>query len=265
MQETMTLISAELEFAPQDDINARIAEVDRQLEKYTNQADRFDYALAVASGLLCGAVDALYVGEIKYVKRSIKWSNESVNRFIMDYAKAHHIDVDNLRLNRTIEKLEDVFKVPQDSPKVWNGKVPGVVPMNHHLADLAHHPTPVGLLSAIVVQFFRVGTFVNKEGEWHFVPIKTSLEDLARIWAPAVITGLLNWMVSISEETYEEKAEEVPESIHKLAHAFANAPLAIEIVKCADNWFGHLVSDMAGTKNKAGAGMGIPGVFMSLL
>ena len=31
------------------------------------------------------------------------------------------------------------------------------------------------------------------------------------------------------------------------------------------NWFGHLVSDMAGSKQTAGGGMGIPGLFLSLL
>ena len=39
----------------------------------------------------------------------------------------------------------------------------------------------------------------------------------------------------------------------------------MEIIKCADNWFGHLVSDMGGSKNSAGHGMGIPGVLLSLL
>ena len=41
--------------------------------------------------------------------------------------------------------------------------------------------------------------------------------------------------------------------------------MIIEIAKCADNWFGHLVSDMGGSKNTAGGGMGIPGIFISLL
>lgn len=41
--------------------------------------------------------------------------------------------------------------------------------------------------------------------------------------------------------------------------------MIIELAKCADNWFGHLVSDMGGSKNTAGGGMGIPGVFISLL
>ena len=168
------------------------------------------------------------------------------------------------RLKQTIADLEQTFKVAQDN--VWSGANIGVTASNHHLADLAHHPTPVGLVSAIIVQFFRVGTFVNKEGKWSFVPVKTDVKDLVKVWGPAVITGLLNWLVAIAEKTYEENTEtEIPKAIKKLAHAVASVPLIFEIAKIADNWFGHLVSDMGGSKSTAGGGMGVPGIFMSLL
>lgn len=149
---------------------------------------------------------------------------------------------------------------------MWKGANIGVTPKNHHLADLAHHPTLVGLLSALIVQFLRIGTFVNKDGEWHFLFVETTKEDIIKIAGPALITGILNWLVYISENKYEaETGKELPEGIHKLAHIVASTPEIVEIVKCADNWFGHLVSDMGGSKNTAGAGMGIPGVFLSLL
>ena len=37
------------------------------------------------------------------------------------------------------------------------------------------------------------------------------------------------------------------------------------ILKEAHNWIGHLISDMGGSKSSAGRGMGIPGLFLSLL
>ncbi len=259
------LLTAELSFSADGDIENKLAGIDKQIEKYTNHADRFDYALSVGSGVLCGVIDALFVQEISVVQADIDASHKTVNKFILDYAEDRDIDIDNLSFDRVIAKLEKMFPVAQDSQEVW-GNISGIVPRNHHLADLAHHPTPVGLLSAIVVQFLRIGTFVNKDGKWTFKFVKTNPKDLARIWAPAVITGLLNWLVSVSESVYEaNNDEDIPEAIHKLAHALASAPLALEIMKCADNWFGHLVSDMAGSKQTAGDGMGIPGVFMSLL
>ena len=45
----------------------------------------------------------------------------------------------------------------------------------------------------------------------------------------------------------------------------AAAPAVISILKVAVNWAGHLVSDMGGSKNTAGGGMGIAGIFISLL
>lgn len=149
---------------------------------------------------------------------------------------------------------------------IWKGAGIGVSAKNHHLADLAHHPTPLGLASSIIVQFLRIGTFVNKDGEWHFTLVETSAKDIVEILAPAVITGILNWLVFIATKKYEQdEGKEVPAALRKLAHLVASTPIIIELAKCADNWFGHLVSDMGGSKNTAGGGMGIPGVFIALL
>lgn len=159
-----------------------------------------------------------------------------------------------------IADLEKEFKVAQDN--VWKGAGIGVSAKNHHLADFAHHPTPIGLASSIVVQFLRVGSFVNKNGELHFELVKTEVEDILEVLVPAVLSGILNWLVFIGE-TISEK--EVSETMKKIIHFAASTPILIEVAKCVDNWFGHLVSDMGGSKNTAGAGMGIPGVFISML
>ena len=116
------------------------------------------------------------------------------------------------------------------------------------------------------MQFLRIGTFVNKEGEWHFILVKTEAKDIVETLTPAVITGVLNWLVMLGEKVYQEKTgEEIPKALRGIAHFAASTPMLIEIAKCADNWFGHLVSDMGGSKNTAGGGMGIPGVFVSFL
>lgn len=157
-----------------------------------------------------------------------------------------------------------MFKVAQDS--AWEGKKIGVSAKNHHLADLAHHPTPLGLVSSIIVQFLRVGTFVNNDGKMCFVFIEPSKKELSEIIIPAFLTGFLNWLVMIAKNKIEDEADiKIPKAISRLAHTISSTPILIEIVKCADNWFGHLVSDMGGSKNTAGGGMGIPGVFVSLL
>ncbi len=269
-------ISAEVSFSTTDadiemklpdgtsiNLQNEIMRVNAEIEAYAGKdADKPLYALAVASGIISGIVDSVYVGELKVTDEGIGLANKQVNIFIQDYAKSRGLG--GPRLKQAISDLEQSFKVAQDN--IWKGADIGVSASNHHLADLAHHPTPVGLVSAIVVQFLRVGTFVNKKGEWHFVPVKTDLRELAIIWAPAVISGLLNWLVFMGDKDDDEESDRVtPEFIRKLSHGIASTPLLIEIAKCADKWFGHMVSDMGGSKNTAGAGMGVPGIIMSLL
>ncbi len=243
------------------EIDEQLAQVNSKLEAYT-RVYKEDYVIAVISGLFAGVIDAFYVGEISFSEEEIKLSHQQVNNFIQKYAESRGLGGD--RLKKCISDLEQAFKVAQDN--TWNGANIGVGAVNHHLADFAHHPTPVGLLSAIIVQFLRVGTFVNKKGEWHFLFVKTEIKDIAKAWIPAVLTGMLNWLAAMGARKYQENTgEEIPKVLRSIVHFAASAPLLMEIAKCADNWFGHLVSDMGGSKNTAGEGMGIPGVLMSLL
>lgn len=245
-----------------DALNAALSKVNAELERYTSKADTGDYALAVFSGIMAGAIDALFIGETIVTDGDVALSHQQVNNFIQQYASARGFDRN--RLKDAIGDLEKAFKVAQDN--VWKGTGIGISAKNHHLADLAHHPTPLGLVSSIVVQFLRIGTFVNKDGKWHFALVETDAKDIVEIIAPAVITGILNWLVFVAEKKYEEnEGKEIPAALSKLIHIVASTPMLIELAKCADNWFGHLVSDMGGSKNTAGGGMGIPGIFISLL
>lgn len=256
----------EAKAASQAELEAQIADVNARLDRYTSSITQHDYALAIASGVLCGAIDSLYVGEYKVSQKDIGDAHKQVNLFVENYARKTNWDGKN-RLKGAVEHLEDTYKVAQDN--AFSGAGIGVTTYNHHLADLAHHPTPVGLMSAIVVQFLRVGTFVNKKGEWHFVSVdKTPQEfakNLAAAWMPAIVAGLLNWLVTLAKDHLEERDPEMPEALWKLVRLIASTPLLMEVLSVATNWFGHLVSDMAGSKQSAGAGMGIPGVFLSLM
>ena len=276
MQCCQEIIAAEIEFKAESglvpvsaeeqlsdaQLDAALAEVNEQLEKYAFDGSRTDYALGMISGLFAGVIDSVYVGSISFDKSNLALSHKQVNNFIQEYAKDSGLGGD--RLEDYIKNLEKKFKVAQDN--VWKGEGIGVSAKNHHLADLAHHPTPVGLLSSIIVQFLRIGTFVNKEGEWHFILVKTEAKDIVETLAPAILTGVLNWLVALGEKSYQEKnGEEIPKALREIAHCVASIPMIYEIAKCANNWFGHLVSDMGGSKNTAGDGMGIPGVFVSFL
>ncbi len=243
-------------------IDAALAQVNQQLERYTFDGYKTDYALGIISGLYAGVIDSVFVGAASFDGLDMALSHQQVNNFIQEYAKSRGLGGD--RLKECINDLEQAFKVAQDN--VWKGAGIEVSAKNHHLADLAHHPTPVGLLSSVIVQFLRIGTFVNKDGKWHFILVKTDAKDIVETLTPAIITGVLNWLVMLGEKDYQEKSgEEIPKTLRGIAHFAASTPMLVEIAKCANNWFGHLVSDMGGSKNTAGGGMGIPGIFLSFL
>ena len=260
----------EAKVASQAELEAKIADVNARLDRYTSSITQHDYALAIASGVLCGAIDSLYVGEFKVTQKDIGDAHAQVNRFVENFANKAGFEAEpgkKAHLKDRVEFLEQKFKVAQDS--VYVNNTTHISHKDHHLADLAHHPTPVGLMSAIVVQFLRVGTFVNREGKWFFVPVDKSPQEfaknLAAAWMPAIVAGLLNWLVTLAKDHLEERNPEMPEALWKLVRLIASTPLLMEVLGVATNWFGHLVSDVAGSKQTAGGGMGIPGVFMSLL
>ncbi len=261
------IISAEVSVAADrhrdiDEINAELEQVNAKLDRYVSKADKADYAFAVFSGIMAGIADAVFVGEIKISDREIELSKNQVENFIHQYADARGLDKSNMK--NVIGELEKKFKVAQDD--VWNGKGIHISASNHHLADLAHHPTPLGLASAIIVQFLRVGTFVSRDGKWHFLAVETTAKDIKDILKPVAITGILNWLAALTEKKYESAYDtEMPKALRKLLHLAASAPILVEVAECADNWLGHLISDLDGTKKNAGGGMGIPGVFISLL
>ncbi len=245
-----------------DEINNVLNKINNKLERYTNKADMADYSFAIFSGIMSSLIDILFVGEINITNDYLPLSHKQINKFIENFAKANGIKKDNLR--SYINALEKEFKVPQDN--AWSIKDIGISASNHHLADFAHHPTPLGLLTSIIAQFLRIGTFVNKDGKWYLIFLKPSKKEFLKLVGPAVLTGFLNWIVSVSEKKlYEQENVELPKGLSVLLHGVASSHMILEVAKCANNWFGHLVSDMGGSKNTPDGGMGIPGVFLSFL
>lgn len=259
----------------QIDINNKISELDDRMAKnqavldelnanidsLTNHADGFDYVISACSGVLCGFIDSFFVGEFNFKDLKAD-SNKHINKFVEKYAKISGWN-GNGRLNSAVNYLEKKFPVEQDN--IWKATSISSTRL-HHLEDLAHHPTPCGLFFAIIVSFFRCAVFVDANGQWHFELLEMDKNKLVKLLIPIVLSGILRWLVYVAESKYFEKeGKELPKPISKLLKAIAYTPAIIEILKVAMNWFGHLVSDMAGSKQTAGGGMGIPGLFLSLL
>lgn len=173
-------------------------------------------------------------------------------------------------IRRSITKLEEKYKLPSDHAHVG---FKGMNSASHHLADLAHHASPLGLVAAIIGEVFRAGILVDKNGKWHIVYLGLG-EDEKKRWLelviPFVVSGIITWLLNLAVSKYKEEIDKnLPKPIAKVVHELANAPLAIAILNSVKNvftnWWGHLSSDMAGSKSTPGGGMGIPGLFVSIL
>lgn len=247
--------------AQQELIDSRIEELNQEIDRLTNHADGIDYTVAVACGVLCGLIDSFFIGALNITDAKID-ASQQINSFIIKYAKRKGFKGE--RLNDAIAFLEKKFPVLQDN--IWKGAGFEVGTKNHHLADFAHHPTLLGLVSSILVQYFRTSAFFTKNGDWELVFVKADAKQLLKTWLPVIVSGVLLWLVNVAESKFKDEIDEqIPKPIRKLIKLLAASPAVISILRVAANWAGHLVSDMGGSKNTAGGGMGIPGMFVSLL
>jgi len=241
-----------------------------ELERLTNHAEGLDYALAASSGVIAGLIDVFFVGELGIFKDASEAAknafqvdkghvHEKMNRYIEYYAKGKGYD-GRKGLTGAIEFMEKKYPVLQDN--VWSGK--GISSTKtHHLDDLAHHPTLLGLLSAIMVQYLRLSTFAGKDGKVTFLLVETDKKELIKIFAPVVLSGFLKWIIYMAEREDVVEIDDLPKPIQILIRKIHLIPVIIPLLKVVDNWYGHLVSDMGGSKNTPGGGTGISGIFLS--
>ena len=204
----------------------------------------------------------------------IKDLKEKVSQGIKDtFEKFEATDKGNGTLNslrRAINKLEGHYKIASDN--MFKG-IKGMNTASHHLDDLAHHPTLLGLCAAIIGEFFKAGVFVDKNGDWHLITGKWDEEQKKKFFSlvfSIVIAALLRWMLnSVTSKYKNEIDDKLPKPITRILKLLVETPMAIVILKHTvnvfDTWWGHLASDMAGSSNTPGKGMGIPGLFVSIL
>lgn len=167
----------------------RLDELNMEIERLTNSSDGIDYMVAVGSGILAGIVDSLWVGEFK-MERGKAWSNKSVNDFVMKVAKIKGYEGE--RLDEAIRSLEKGFLIPSDN--IWKGQNVGISAKSHHLDDLAHHPTPLGLFFSILTQFTKDGYFQNSGGEFYTITIDENGGALIGNDIPSkIFAGTVNW------------------------------------------------------------------------
>ena len=130
------------------DFEKTIFELNNQIGSMTSKADQLDYFVAVASGIVCGLMDILWVGDFS-LERGRELSDKEVGEFVKNVAKAFGCKDDDLK--GSVAFLEKMFPLAADgnTPDFGGG-------LQHHLRDFAHHPTIVGLIfSLLTLKYLR--------------------------------------------------------------------------------------------------------------
>lgn len=213
-----------------EEVNSKIEKLNSEIDKLTNHADSFDYAAAVICGLVCGLIDIIFVGKWNFSEAKAI-SNREVNEKVMDFANKQGYKGD--RLEGAVNFLEKKYPLPGDND--WKDNIPSISAKSHHLDDFCHHPTFVGLLCCVIVQFTGSSIYSDKAGNMFNIPV--TVNNYGNFVGKNPITklfaGIINWFITSARTIANRK--------------------------------GHLYSDMAGSHLSAGGGAGIPGGFISTM
>ena len=68
------------------DLNEIIFDLDSQIKILSSQADKLDYLVSIASGLLCGGLDIFWTGSVN-LEEGRAWADNEVYGFVKNSAK----------------------------------------------------------------------------------------------------------------------------------------------------------------------------------
>ena len=191
-----------------------------ELDPNASPAQARDYVVAAASGILMGALSVLWQKDINLTEAR-KFGEEKIQKIVIGAAQRAGLDKEHPNIADAIRFLEKRF--PSVGDKLTAAFGGG---LQHHLRDFSHHPSPVGLVCSLLMQFTGKGFGTKTDGTF-------AIFDLP---ADAMKDGLL-------------VGRNVPE----------------KILYGTVKWLFHLISDMAGSSSTPGAGTGIPGPLLSFL
>lgn len=167
-------------------VQQKIDELNVDIERLTNTADGMDYMVAVASGVLAGIIDIVFVGEFSLEKAN-EWGKEKTNNFVVKIAQKEGYKKDDLC--GAIEFLEKKYPIVADKATADFGGG-----LQHHLRDFSHHPTPIGLLFSFLTQFTNKVYGTDVDGSFKIVDLKEGdLILIGKNFHEKVLFGGVNW------------------------------------------------------------------------
>ena len=153
------------------------------MEKNNNELDRYDVAASISSGALTATLDVLWVGDLSF-NDAHNWGVEKTDKFVMNMAKRDGYK--GKEISGAIKKLEDLH--PWIGDEVTDQFGGGY---NHHLRDFSHHPTPVGLVFALMMEFTGCGYGTDVTGKF----VKYAVPNWKKkTFEESVYEGTVGWL-----------------------------------------------------------------------
>ena len=169
------------------DFDKTIYDLNSQIELLSSQADNLDYIVAIASGIACGLLDILWVGEFDQVDgRSV--ASDKMDSFVKKTAEMlEGEEFDDVK--SAVKALEKRFPIPSDgnTPDFGGG-------LQHHLRDFAHHPTIVGLAFSLLTQFTEKSYGTDANGIFLVVDVpEKSKPFIGKDIPQKILMGTITW------------------------------------------------------------------------
>ena len=213
------------------DLDKIIYDLNSQIDLLSNKADKYDYIISIGSGILCGVLDILWVGEFN-LERGRNDASEKIDSFVIKTAKM--FGCNDKDLSGSVKFLEKMFPIPSDgnTPDFGGG-------LQHHLRDFAHHPTIIGLMFSLLTQFTckSYGTDINGNFCINQIPEK-SLVFIGKDIPTKIIYGTFVWffhlvsdMAGSSYSAGKSGGTGIPGPILSLAKELSSLPIFINMNK----------------------------------
>ena len=168
------------------DLDKIIYDLDSKIQLLSSQADRIDYLVSIASGMLCGALDILWGGEFDLTRGRDQVSRQT-DEFVKKTAKLLGCKKDDL--TSAVKFLENKFPIPSDGNTTDFGGG-----RQHHLRDFAHHPTVVGLMFSLLTQFTYRSYGTDVDGNFVVVDVpEVSKAFIGEEVSQKILFGTIVW------------------------------------------------------------------------
>lgn len=173
-------------FSSEYDLDRIIFDLDSDIDLLSSQGDKLDYLVSIGSGLMCGILDILWVGEFS-LERGRSIASDEVDSFVSKTAKLLGCKKDDLK--GAVEFLEENYHLPSDgnTPDFGGG-------LQHHLRDFAHHPTIAGLIFSLLTQFTEKSYGTDTNGVFKIEDVKeASKAFIGDDVADKILFGTITW------------------------------------------------------------------------